>query len=170
MAKNVTNAPEPEEAALADDAVVEIVAEVGDVTAAPPAAKRALGVKEPIIFKWKVVASTPGAVVTLYKSVEREEADAQAERLRKEDYYRDVRILEASAKVEQPVQKVVKKPTSRPEPAKGGAKTIEVAKKPARAVGPAKKTSRKGATKVTAKSARKKPASPSSAKRVAKSR
>ncbi len=172
MAKNVTNGEETEEIPLADDAVLEAPVELVEPSVAPVAAKRALGVKEPIVFKWKVIGASQGMVLTLFKSVEREEADAQAERLQKENYYRDVRVLEASAKVEQPPQKAPKKGPAKSEaPAKStAAKPAEAARKPAKAAPMAKKPVPKAAAKPAGKPAKKKTASTSSSKRASKGR
>jgi hypothetical protein len=173
MAKNVTNSEEVEDLPLPEETAAEPPAELAEAGPAPaaPGAKRALGVKEPIVFKWKVVGTSQGTVVTLYKSVEKEESEAQVERLRKEDYYHDVRLLEASAKVEQPAKPAKK--SGRPEPA---GKIVSAASKPAEA---ARKASRPGAAKKPvkakptakpSKAIKKKTVSSSSSKRVSKAR
>lgn len=96
-------------AAKKTDEIVEPVEEVEEVAeapvappAAPPTGKRQLGVKEPIIFKWKILGQTEGVTLTLFKAVEREEADAQLERLQREGYYKELRIADISEKVVQP--------------------------------------------------------------------
>ena len=160
MAKNVAS-EDAVEAPVVEDAPIEVVAELAAVGVPPVAAKRVLGAKEPIVFKWKVVGTAQGTVVTLYKSVEREEADGHAERLGKEGYYRDVRVLEASATIVQQTTKPAKKAEQRSElPAKAAAKAAEGGgKKPARAVAVPKRPAPKKTGKTRAKTAKKKPAS-----------
>lgn len=63
--------------------------------------RRQLGVKEPIIFKWKLLGSAGDLMLTLFKSTEREDVDAQFERVQREGYYKDLKIVEADAKVPQ---------------------------------------------------------------------
>jgi len=107
MAKNLTN-DENEDVPAADDAQLDPGGESAEMPAAPTAGpvpgKRALGTKEPIIFKWKLIGTSNNATLTLFKAVEREDVDAQFERTQKEAYYTNLKILEADAKVEQPVQ------------------------------------------------------------------
>lgn len=87
----------------------EVVADL-DVPAVPDAVpvgngvavKKPLGVKEVIPFKWKLVGKSQQMTLTLFKAVEREDVEAQLERIRKEGYYTDLRILEADAKIDQP--------------------------------------------------------------------
>lgn len=73
--------------------------DVPDKPVAP--VKRTPGVKEVIPFKWKLVGAANGLVLTLFKSVEREDADAQLVRIAGEGYYKDLRILDADAPVAQ---------------------------------------------------------------------
>lgn len=117
-------AKENEEVLEPVEEVEEIVVEPEAVAPPAPGVKRQLGVKEPIIFKWKILGASEGVILTLFKSVEREEADAQIERLGKEGYYKDLRIVDANEKVVQP------KPPPPPKPA--GAKP-PVAPKPTKA-------------------------------------
>lgn len=111
MPKNL-NKEEIEDVPVLDDALLDTAAELVElpvVLAAPAAAgpvpgKRALGVKEPIIFKWKLIGTSNNMTLTLFKSVEREDVDAQFERTLKEGYYTDLKILNVDAKVGQPPQ------------------------------------------------------------------
>jgi len=177
MPKNLNN-EEIEDAPVVDDALLDPAAELVELPAALPAAhgpvagKRALGVKEPIIFKWKLIGTSNNMTLTLFKAVEREDVDAQFERTLREGYYTDLKILDAEAKVEQPAQpKGTKKESPRAE--RGGkgaalnAKRTEVAKRPAT---PSRKpTPAKSALKTEVKSTKKKPSgSAAAAKRVAK--
>lgn len=99
-----TASTEPEEAALPEEKEeptpeLADIPEIEAVAAAP--GKKSLGVKEVIPFRWKLLGAADGLTLTLFKSVEREDSDAQLERLQKEGYYKDLRIVEADAKVEQ---------------------------------------------------------------------
>lgn len=204
MAKNissnttpsVTNGEEVEDIAPIEDVLVEVPLDVPDAVVAP-VVKRALGVKEPIEFKWKVLGSVPGAVLTLFKSVERMDADSQFERLTREGYYKDLQVVEALFKVEQPPQpKSAKKPVEKPDkkpaekhPVKveaasavkgrpaAAVPTAQAGKKPMKAPSPppapAKKAppskpAAKVATKAAVKPGKKKPAAP--AKKTAKAK
>lgn len=184
MPKNL-NKEEIDDVPVVDDALLDIAAELVElpvVLAAPAAAagpvpgKRALGVKEPIIFKWKLIGTSQNMALTLFKSVEREEAEAQLDRLQKDGYYTELKILEAEAKVEQPLPlKGVKKASPRTEPSgKSAENTASRAEGGKRTVPPpAPSTRRPGAAKPAAKSearpTKKKTAGPGSApKRVAK--
>ena len=136
MPKNLNN-EEIEDVPVVEDVLLDTAAELVELPVAPVAVvgpvagKRALGVKEPIIFKWKLVGTSQNMTLTLFKSVEREEAEAQLERLGKEGYYTDLKILDAEAKVEQPARlKGTKKPTPRTE--RGGKAAVPA---PARADG-----------------------------------
>jgi len=73
----------------------------GTGDAPTPAPRRQLGVKEPIVFKWKLLGSAGDVVLTLFKSTERADVDAQFERIQREGYYQNLRIVEADAKVAQ---------------------------------------------------------------------
>ncbi len=114
--------PEAEvEVDVVDDGIV--VPPVAGLPASAPGGpvpgRKSLGIKEPIVFKWKIVGRSGHMNVTLFKSVEREEAEAQLERLTRDGYYMHLQIMEASAKVDQPPQpKEAKKAKVREAPAK----------------------------------------------------
>lgn len=125
----------------ADDAVVDETVDEASATeldapelaettpaASDVPAKKPLGVKEVIPFKWKLVGTAHHATLTLFKAVEREDVEAQLERVSKEGYYTDLRILEKDAKVVQP-----KQPPKPPEPK---------AAKPARTSAPSPKSTK----------------------------
>lgn len=101
---NKTRGGEPAEAASFEESaepaveLLEPSAEAG----APRPGKRPLGTKEPIVFKWKIVGQSGNVVLTLFKAVEREEIEAQLERLTKDGYYTNLRILDNNERVEQP--------------------------------------------------------------------
>ncbi len=116
---------------LEEVAVPEL--DVPELAEAVPAAngvpvKKPLGVKEVIPFKWKLVGTVNHTTLTLFKAVEREDVEAQLERVGKEGYYTDLRILEKDAKVIQP-----KQPPKPPEPK---------AAKPTKAAAPAPKATK----------------------------
>lgn len=130
---------EPEDVVLVGDEVEEILEAAP--AAAPVPGRKALGVKEPIIFKWKIVGHSRGVAVTLFKSVEREEADLQIERLIKDGYYAHLEIMDANAKVIQPdaPKEPKRSAKSRETPSKPPGRSVE-SKKSAK-VGDAKRTS-----------------------------
>lgn len=160
---------EPEvEAEVAEEVIAPVVGVPASAPGGPVPGRKSLGVKEPIVFKWKVVGRSGHMNVTLFKSVEREEADAQLERLTRDGYYTNLLIMEAAAKVEQPPQpKEVKKPK-----AKESAKPVEreAAKStpiriPGKPVEPKKGKKAKAAEKQTAKSGK-----PSKSKKTTKTK
>jgi len=176
MPKNLKN-EEIEDVPIVDDALLDPAVELIELPAAVPAAhgpvagKRALGVKEPIIFKWKLIGTSHNATLTLFKSVEREDVDAQFERTQREGYYTDLKILDADAKVEQPPQpKMTKKESPRIErSAKAAAPTVTRAAVSRRNPPPRKPVPAKTALKTVVKTSKKKPSgSAAASKRVAK--
>lgn len=96
--------PEIEVEAVEEAVLAPVVGVPASAPGGPVPGRKSLGVKEPIIFKWKVVGRSGHMNVTLFKSVEREEAEAQLERLTRDGYYTNLQIMEAAAKVEQPPQ------------------------------------------------------------------
>lgn len=91
--------------------------------------KKPLGAKEVIPFKWKLIGISGGMALTLFKSVEREDVDAQYERVRKEGHYADLRILDIDAKVAHP-----NPPKVRKERVRNVKKVVETKKPAARIV------------------------------------
>ena len=69
----------------------------GQSPAAP--VKRSIGAKEPIVFKWKLLGNSNGVILTLFKAVEREEIEGHYERVAREGYYVDLRIVDIDEKV-----------------------------------------------------------------------
>ena len=106
-------------------------------TATAPA-KKPLGAKEIIPFAWKLVGTSQNTVLTLFKTVDRGEAEGQLVRLQNDGYYTDLRVLEIDAKVVQP--KGAKAAKTAPRAAEQAAKTK---KKPAKATGKAKRPIKK---------------------------
>ena len=109
------------EAEVVDEVLVipPIVGVPASAPGGPVPGRKSLGVKEPIVFMWKIVGRSGHMNVTLFKSVEREEVETQIERLTRDGYYTHLQILEATAKVEQPPQpKEVKKAKVREAPVK----------------------------------------------------
>jgi hypothetical protein len=101
--------PEPAEEIVEEPAAVE--------PGAPVPGKRQLGVKEPIVFKWKILGESEGVILTLFKGVEREEVDAQLDRLQKEGYYKNLRAVDINEKVVQPKPPAPPTPVSARKPA-----------------------------------------------------
>jgi len=118
------------------DPLVEPGLPVAGVVGPVGPGKRNIGPKEPIPFKWKILANSGRYVLTLFKSVEREDADAQLERLQKDSYYTDLRVVDINEKIEQPVNKESRKAAAKAEKieaAKIEAAKVEAAKKLAKA-------------------------------------
>ena len=105
-----TTPKEADQASGADDPVdtVGTPAETaGEVkarvtTASAPAGRKPPGSKDVPAFEWKLMGESHGVELTLFKAVERAEVEAQLERVRRESYYRNLRILDAKEKVAQP--------------------------------------------------------------------
>ena len=76
--------------------------EAGASPPPPSGPRKSLGTKEIIPFKWKVVGKSGDFVVTLFKSTERPEADAQLERAHREGYYTDLQIVDVDMQFKQP--------------------------------------------------------------------
>ncbi len=183
MAKNPSN-DENEDIPAADEALLDPPGELAEMpagmaspTAGSASGKRALGTKEPIVFKWKLVGTSNNTTLTLFKSVEREDVDAQFERTQKEGYYTNLKILEAEAKVAQPPppKGVTKSP---PRVERGGKAAVPATKRAADKRGAKspnstkrKVTAAKSALKSEVKSSKKKRSGTKSGpKRVAKKR
>lgn len=92
-----TEVEDPKSAAKGE---VAEVAPAADAAPTPP--KRSVGPKEQPPFEWKVIGESYGAIVTLFKSIEREDADAQLDRLERDGYYTNLRIVEAKEVIKQP--------------------------------------------------------------------
>jgi hypothetical protein len=138
----------PEELDIEPDVEIDVVDEVLPVAApivgvpasapgGPVPGRKSLGVKEPIVFNWKIVGRSGNMNVTLFKSVEREEVEAQLERLTRDGYYTHLQILEAKAVVEQPPQpkeakkaKVKEAPAKAPERAAAKSTPLRIPGKP----------------------------------------
>ena len=161
------------------DSSIEVAVD-GDAKRKPaPAVKKPLGAKDAVPFQWKLVGRTRGAVVTLFKSADRHEVEAQLERITKEGYYRNLRILDINTKVVQPKRAKSKTPGPRAKApakataAKTRATTRRTAKPNAKPAGKpsSKKTTRKKspAKKAPAKASKKKTGRPKrTTKRTAK--
>ncbi len=147
----------PEVAELVEEEI-EVAPEVVVLKepAGPTAGRKALGGKEVIPFKWKLIGKSGDYTITLFKSVEREDSDGQLDRLRKEGYYTELQVVDVDTKVEQP------------KPPRSASKTTAGAKKGAPVPAPANRSSKaksvvmvkfalsekKAAEKKTVKSAR----------------
>jgi hypothetical protein len=131
----------------------------GDESKKPaPTGRRPLGTKEVIPFEWKLIGVSQDTALILFKAVDRADVEAQYERVKREGYYTDLRIVDINEKVKQP------KP---PKPVKGTArrrarKTAGAAKKPATRAAKRKRTAK--ATAGTARPSRKKTTKKATAK------
>lgn len=127
-----------------------------------PQVKKPLGAKEIIPFAWKLVGVGHGYALTLFKSIEREDAEAQSERVRRDGYYTDLRILDIDAKVKQPKGAKADNVVPPKKTAKKATKKTEVAPtKPKRRIAitvvlPTKTTAKKKAATAKTKTAKKK--------------
>lgn len=63
---------------------------------------RSSAAKEVIPFGWKLIGESDGFALTLFKSIEREDVDAQYERVKRDGHYTNLQILAADDKVKQP--------------------------------------------------------------------
>ncbi len=72
----------------------------GGAAAVP--ARRPLGTKEVIPFAWKVIGASGEMVLTLFKSIEREDSEAHLARLTRDGAYANLRLVEADFKIVQP--------------------------------------------------------------------
>lgn len=65
-------------------------------------ARKPLGTKEVIPFAWKVIGVSGEMVLTLFKSIEKEDSEAHLARLGKDGAYKNLRLVEADFKIVQP--------------------------------------------------------------------
>lgn len=102
----------PEEAEETPELVVAEAAESPD--APPGVARKAMGTKEIIPFAWKLIGRSGDLMVTLFKAVERDDVQAQFDRLTAEGYYRDLQIVDVNFKIDQPKQIKAATPKTKP--------------------------------------------------------
>lgn len=74
----------------------------GAPTAAPTNVRKPLGAKEVIPFAWKVIGLSGDMVLTLFKSIEREDSEVHLNRLDRDGAYANLRLVEADFKIVQP--------------------------------------------------------------------
>lgn len=74
---------------------------VGAGTGNAPVGKKTLGQKEIIPFEWKLIGESSGCFLTLFKAIELDEVEAQMERVRREGYYKNLKILSNTDKIVQ---------------------------------------------------------------------
>lgn|GEM_PF-2170202 len=67
----------------------------------PPPARKTLGTKEVIPFEWKVIGRSGEMILTLFKSVERADADAHYARLDNDGAYKDLQVVAINHKIVQ---------------------------------------------------------------------
>lgn len=95
-----TNIPEPDATPDILDGIDE--GDSSDVVASGVAKKSPLGAKEVPPFEWKLLGTVNYATLTLFKSVDRADSEAQLERVQRDGYYKDLRIVGVNDKVVQP--------------------------------------------------------------------
>jgi hypothetical protein len=165
---------EPEPIDATPDASPEVVPGAPVIDAAPGPPKRSVGPKELPPFEWKVIGESYGAIVTLYKSIEREDADAQLERLERDGYYAKLRIVEAKEVIKQPASardtiippKSFKTPA--PQPAAARRTSKKTAPRKAEKVAPPKPRPKTAAQKTARKPAPKKKAAVKKTRKAAR--
>lgn len=136
--------------------------------AAPkPAVRRGPSAKEVIPFKWKLVGDAQGMILTLFKAVEREEVEAQFERIRREGYYADLRILDADEKIKQSAATKSVLMRAREGKPKTPKKMAKVRGKPARALKAEKAAPPSQAAKTVARALTSKPTKPTKTAKAA---
>lgn len=107
----------------------------------PPArvtvARRGPGTKEVIPFCWRLVGESDGFILTLFKSVDRDEAEAQLKRASADGYYVNLRVVDVNEKIRQPVSAkaaIEAKTTAKSGKPKKTAKVVKAKKAPTKAV------------------------------------
>lgn len=99
--KNVAANVENEATQTTDETTA---ATAGSAKAAPsssPSSRKGSGAKELPAFKWKIIGESGSVILTLFKSIEREEAETQLDRLSREGYYQDLRIVDIDHPIKQ---------------------------------------------------------------------
>ena len=126
-------------------------------------ARKPLGTKEVIPFAWKVIGLSGEMVLTLFKSIEKEDSEAHLARLGKDGAYKNLRLVEADFKIVQPksVRAVLAANVEK-------AKTIATPKKGKKKKARVTTATIKLATKKTTTSATKKTKKAKTAKKVKK--
>lgn len=146
----------------------------GDASGNGSPSKKSLGPKEPPAFMWKLVGKSGGYVLTLFKAAEREDVEAQLQRLAREGYYQDLEILDINAEVKQsnpPAPPQGEKKGSDASAAKSAKRSKKAVRQPVIArpkVRSASSKSKAGDDTKTAKQAARKSKSTKSAKSAAK--
>lgn len=139
----------------------------------PPArvavARKGPGTKEVIPFSWRLVGESDGFILTLFKSVDRDEAEAQLKRARADGYYVNLRVVDINEKIRQPASAkaaVGAKTTAKSGKPKTTAKVAKAKKAPTKAVTKAAASSKSAKSVKSAKPAKsaKSPTAKASAK------
>jgi len=137
--------------------------------AAPKAvAKKGSSAKEVIPFKWKLVGDAQGMILTLFKAVEREEVESQLERIQREGYYANLRILDADYEIKQSAAAKSALMRAREREPKTPKKTAKGRAKPARALKAEKVEPASKPAKATARARTSKPTKARKATETAK--
>lgn len=112
---SATEVEEPVVPEEAEETPELVVAEGTENPDAPPGvARKSMGTKEIIPFAWKLIGRSGELMVTLFKAVERDDVQAQFDRLTAEGYYRDLQIVDVNFKIDQPKQIKAATPKTKP--------------------------------------------------------
>lgn len=95
-----TDAPSKIDASKGNASIGD-TSKVGAGTGNAPVGKKTLGQKEIIPFEWKLIGESSGCFLTLFKAIELDEVEAQMERVRREGYYKNLKILSNTDKIVQ---------------------------------------------------------------------
>jgi type IV secretory pathway VirB10-like protein len=136
----------------------------GEAPQRPAPGRRSLGAKEIVPFAWKVVGNSRGTVVTLFKSIDREEAEGQLERLVRDGYYRDLRL----EVIEEPPPPAPPPPAPEPPPPPPPPPTRKSRKPASEAPASAKPASTGSTARTAARGTRRSRRAPADTKKTAK--
>lgn len=161
-AKDAIKSPEPDPA-IKDKAKTDSSAAAVNPNAQgkpPITVHRSSTAKEVIPFEWKLIGESEGFALTLFKSVEREDVDAQFERVQRDGYYTDLRILGADDKVKQPTSTKARKARQTAKVTKEIEESVKARLAAAKATKVTKKAPASEVTKKSTKTQAAKPAKP----------
>ena len=170
------SAGESEEPIIGTDAPNDTadVAEISNGQKTPPArvtvARKGPGTKEVTPFSWRLIGESDGFILTLFKSVDRDEAEAQLKRAHADGYYTNLRIVDINENIRQPASAkaaVGAKTTAKSGKPKTTAKGVKAKKTPTKAVAKSAASSKSAKSIKSAKPI--KPAKSARAKASAKS-
>lgn len=100
-------------------------------------ARKGPGTKDVIPFSWRLIGESDGFILTLFKSADRDEAEAQLKRARADGYYVNLRVVDINEKIRQPASAKAAagaKTTAKSGKPKTTAKVVKAKKAPTKAV------------------------------------